>query len=264
MVGGRPLPRLGVRAQYLRLAFRRVFGQMPPGAISLRCPRVDLHVHKNPWRLYKEIFLQGCYEPLVPLGPKPRILDIGANIGLASLYFLSRWPATRLTAWEPNPEAFDLLNRNVRSEMHPEAELNIEAKALSDSDGPVQFLVPAGNPTAVYAGIPREGSAPDSASRNVMVMAADAARIFAGPADLLKLDIEGHEYAVLEHAVPNSSEIRSLAVEFHRVGRNRERVERLVTRLVDEGRYQVVDGTGRPFSLHSLPDRKGSLLLRFY
>ena len=264
MVDGRPLPPFGVRAQYLRLALQRISGQMPPGAVSLRFPRVTLHVHKNPWRLYKEIFLQECYKPLVPLGPTPRILDIGANIGLASLYFLSRWPAARLTAWEPNPAACKLLLRNILPSHFPEAELCISAEALSDSDGWVQFLVPADNPTAVYAGIPRKDAAPDSASEEVTVKAVDAARIFAGPADLLKLDIEGHEYEVLDHAIPKASDIRSLAVEFHRVGRNLDRVERLVTRLVEEGGYQAVDGTGEPLDLHSLHGRKGSLLLRFF
>jgi FkbM family methyltransferase len=237
---------------------------MRPGTVSLRTPRVKLQVHKNPWRLYREIFLQGCYDPLVPLGPSPVIFDIGANIGLASLYFLERWPDARLAAWEPNPGAFAMLERNLAAAHFPRAEVRIEPTALSVEDGTVEFTAPTFDPTAVYASITREGSSTLGEWQKWEVKSVDAGRLFAEPADFLKLDIEGHEYPVLEHALPRASVTRSLAIEFHRVHRNLARLESAVGRLMDEGGYAAVDKEGRPVRVEGLHRHRGSLLLRFF
>jgi FkbM family methyltransferase len=255
------MSRAGVWAQYLHLALRRGSGQMPTGVVSLRCPRVELHVHKNPWRLYSEIFLHDCYQPLLPLGVRPRIVDIGANIGLASLYFLTRWPDARLLAYEPNPAAFDLLKRNLAADRFPAAKICLEASAVSDADGTVEFTVPTSNPTAIYASISPRGVTAGTAVQTLHVRTMDAARVFAEPADLVKLDIEGHEYPVLERALPNASVIRSLAIEFHQVVQNQERMEKLLGWLLGDGGYRGVDKFGRPLEAGSRRSHGG--VLRF-
>jgi hypothetical protein len=108
-----------------------------------------------------------------------------------------------------------------------------------------------------------DGAKIDEASETVRVPSVDARTLFAKPADLMKLDIEGQEYPVLEHALPKSSRIPSLAIEFHRVDRNRKKLMNLVSRLRDEGGYWMSDNTGRPLEPDALNTRKGSLLLRF-
>ena len=258
---GRDLPRMAVRAQYALLGLRRLLGQTRPGAIRLRFPPGPLHVHKNPWRLYEEIFLQECYRPLIPLGSSPRILDVGANIGLASLYFLWRWPDARLEAWEPNPAAFALLSRNVDPSRFPDADVHVGQAALSTSAGTVEFRVPAKDPAAVYASIQEGGG--DGAG-TVRVRSIDAGTALAEAADLVKLDIEGHEYEVLDHALPTASTVRTLMIEFHRVEHHWERFSGQVSRLMEEGGYWMTDGTGARLGLRDLQGRKGSLLLRFF
>src|SRR3954471_612258 len=37
------------------------------------------------------------------LGPAPRILDLGANIGLFGAYALTLWPGARVLGFEPDP-----------------------------------------------------------------------------------------------------------------------------------------------------------------
>jgi FkbM family methyltransferase len=43
------------------------------------------------------------------------IIDGGANIGIASLYFLNQYPTARLVAVEPSPANFEDLARESRS-----------------------------------------------------------------------------------------------------------------------------------------------------
>jgi FkbM family methyltransferase len=168
-----------------------------------------------------------------------------------------------LLAWEPNPAAFELLERNLSADDLPAAEIQIEAKALSNAEGTVEFTVPKEDPTAIYARIPTKDTRADPEAKRVPVQAVDAADLFAEPADLVKLDIEGQEYPVLEHALPNSSTIPSLTIEFHRVHRHQAQVEELLGRLLEEGGYRGADKSGKALEPDSLRGLRGSVLLRF-
>ena len=53
------------------------------------------------------------YSETVAAGRHPVIIDLGANIGLASRQFASRFPGARLIAVEPGPRNFALLERNT-------------------------------------------------------------------------------------------------------------------------------------------------------
>src|ERR1700754_950801 len=52
---------------------------------------------------------------------KPLILDLGANIGLASLYFAKNWPNATIVAIEPDESNYNLMLKNVSgiANVHP-------------------------------------------------------------------------------------------------------------------------------------------------
>lgn len=75
----------------------------------------------------------------IPPTLEPRvILDVGGHIGTASVYFAARFPAARIYTFEPVPENFALLSRNIAP--YP----NIEALpiALGREDGVVAMYHP--------------------------------------------------------------------------------------------------------------------------
>src|ERR1700757_3441868 len=43
----------------------------------------------------------------------PRVIDLGANIGLFGLYVFGRWPTASLTAFEPDPTNAALLHKTI-------------------------------------------------------------------------------------------------------------------------------------------------------
>jgi protein-L-isoaspartate O-methyltransferase len=45
----------------------------------------------------------------------PRILDCGANVGLASLFFSRLYPGARVTAFEADPSLFQMLDANLKA-----------------------------------------------------------------------------------------------------------------------------------------------------
>jgi 31-O-methyltransferase len=64
--------------------------------------------------LYDEIFVKKRYLPDgVSLGPGDCVFDVGANIGLATLFFFRVCPRIRVFAFEPLPAAFHALEANV-------------------------------------------------------------------------------------------------------------------------------------------------------
>jgi FkbM family methyltransferase len=87
-------------------------------------------------RLFKEVFLSEVYyfstSSLTPI-----ILDCGANIGIATLYFKKLYPHARILAFEPDPAAFALLKRNIAQNQLE----NVESYsfALSDRTETVSF-----------------------------------------------------------------------------------------------------------------------------
>ncbi|GAA1540084.1 hypothetical protein GCM10009827_069300 [Dactylosporangium maewongense] len=65
--------------------------------------------------LYREIFVDRVYlhPDGLDLPDSPVVVDAGANIGLFSLFAAGRWPGATVHAFEPVPEVFDVLCRNA-------------------------------------------------------------------------------------------------------------------------------------------------------
>ena len=144
----------------------------------------------------------------------PRILDCGAHIGLSVLYFKHRFPDARITAFEPNPDTFELLTRNVHGNGFTDVEL-VNA-AVSDEAGTLDFFVPR-DPLFWHWG--------DAAVKNlwyaddqwqtVKVPAVALDTYLTEPVDYLKLDVEGLETRVLMASRSRLGFVRRLTVEFH-------------------------------------------------
>ena len=62
--------------------------------------------------MYNEIFLSDDYY-FETSNPSPLIIDCGSNIGFSVLYFKKLYPLSRLIAFEPNPNTFKLLEKNI-------------------------------------------------------------------------------------------------------------------------------------------------------
>ena len=144
---------------------------------------------------------------LSDLDHPPRALDLGANIGIWGLWFHGRFPGAYVLALEPDPE-------NVARHRR-QAELNslrsswevIEAAAVT-SDGPVSFTV--GKATN---GRVSETESEDTAS----VPGRDTFALLEG-LDLLKIDIEGGEWAILADSRAAELAVPVVMLEYHAHG----------------------------------------------
>jgi FkbM family methyltransferase len=71
----------------------------------LRIPSSDVAI-------YEQVFIKQGYDFLVETQPKI-IVDAGANIGLASIYFANKYPGAKIIAIEPEQSNFELLKDNI-------------------------------------------------------------------------------------------------------------------------------------------------------
>lgn len=124
--------------------------------------------------------------------PAPVILDVGANFGNHTLAFAT--VAQRVLAFEPHPLVFSLLERNIRDNDL----VNVQAfnLALSDQSGESRlFTGPDGmlGTSSLDQRTTSEDSVPIQCARGDDLLAeAQVEKV-----DLLKLDVEAHEYFVL-------------------------------------------------------------------
>ena len=61
----------------------------------------------------EQIFVEREYEPIALWGPR-MILDLGANVGYSSMFFLSRYPTASVVAVEPDPVNYAICCRNLK------------------------------------------------------------------------------------------------------------------------------------------------------
>ncbi|MEO8152712.1 MAG: FkbM family methyltransferase [Rhizobacter sp.] len=184
------------------------------GSVSVQVPGlsspVELRGHSSDAATFIQIFLRGDLDFPVP-GPAPRVIvDVGANIGLASLYLARRYPDARIIAIEFETENFRQLQANTAA--YPRIE------CVHAGLWPVDTLVAVANPDAAkWAHVPVQaagGSEPGSAIRAVS-MPTLMAELNIASIDLLKIDIEGSEYELFESPPEWMSAVKTVAIELH-------------------------------------------------
>lgn len=74
--------------------------------IHLRSNTSDIFV-------FEQVLVESEYDLKLQLNPA-FIIDAGANIGLASIYFKNKYPQARIVAIEPDAENFDMLKKNTQ------------------------------------------------------------------------------------------------------------------------------------------------------
>lgn len=168
--------------------------------------------------IYQAVFKDKEYD-FTTDNPAPRILDAGSHIGVATMFFKTRYPAAQVTCFEPSPVTFPLLQRNI-------AQNGLEGVTLVNA-----ALASQRGETSFYVENPQDGQVPytwgDSAAKNKWVEEDPAAYktipvqttvlsdYLDEPVDLLKLDVEGSEANVLAEAGKKLQNVQQIFMEFH-------------------------------------------------
>lgn len=236
--------RLRLVTDYLRAGIAYARDGWQPGPLrAYRCAgfRVSSFHARSYFTTFKEIFIEESYF-FEDLPERPFIVDCGANIGLATCFFKHLRPEAEILAVEPSPRTVELLQSNLRRNQI--GGVRVVGVALADREG--RGTLVEEYPSGVSNRLGDGGTVPVELTRLSRLLDQR-------PIDLLKIDVEGMDIAVLED-LESSLRLDLVARVVVEYGLNESaesrRLSPLLTILERNGFCYAVDArSGRP--LHS-------------
>ena len=211
--------------------------------------RLDLHEHAQRI-MYLNMYERGLRRQMMRLLPEGGcMVDIGANVGFWAVQCaLAAGPNGHVYAFEPNPWAVQRLLHNIRlnRRLHPLAEIEVISSAVGDCEGSAELVASDLAAHASQASLyPPEQQNGHLQKVTVPVTRLDI--VVNRHINLLKIDVEGHEMAVLDGArqVFADSPPDYLVIEIHEGNLERAGTtgEALLARIRSLG-YRSVEGDG--------------------
>lgn len=155
--------------------------------------------------------LTGKTYPIVPFTKDVKVIvDIGANLGAASVYFSLYYPEAKIYALEPQKFPFELLTRNTS--FYPNTSIFNVGLFDSNRECPL-YLSWADSSTASI------GSSWLNTQKTETIKLRDAAEWMQEQRitsiDILKVDTEGCELHILSRLIPFIPKIQVIYVEYH-------------------------------------------------
>lgn len=178
----------------------------------------------------REVFVGRCYD--LPLEHATTIVDGGANIGVATAYLARRHPEATILAFEPDPETFDLLARNVNDNGLTDR-VTLHRAALGRRDGTARWQTDGAG--GVHAHLLED--ADDSSAADVPIRCLSS--FLTSRVDLLKLDVEGAELDVLEELSGAGAleRVQAMVVEVHHAPESPTRLTQILG-ILDAGNFE--------------------------
>ncbi len=207
------------------------------GEVSLREVGSDMHT-------FTEVFREQVYGCVLDQVKEcSTVIDLGANIGLAALYFAAHYPSCRLFTVEPHPGTYQMLTRNLgdlireaRCRTLKAAVWKDETTLVGDFDEPEHY--------SAFAMREATSASGDELQTVGLSMPAIIAESGFDTIDILKVDIEGAEVELFKGDVSWLSRVRCIAIEFHADSRAASEFDGLMQqygfRVIDNGPHTVL------------------------
>jgi FkbM family methyltransferase len=158
---------------------------------------------------FDEVFLGREYDlPFSDFAPR-HILDLGANVGYASLYFISRWPEASILAVEPALENLILLKRNTSRYLS----IDTVHGAVWSNSAQLSFENPEADANAFRVSETDKDGDREKIQAYTVAQLLDQLGCDRGA--LVKMDVEGAEAGILRGDVRWLDRVDVLVIELH-------------------------------------------------
>ncbi len=249
LTGVAPLLRLSfaLRGALVRSPLRFALNELRPGDVtaSYRLREGDVSIvvrHHTPDVLVlDEVFSQREYDfpppvedVLADVARPLRILDLGANIGLFGAFVRTRYPDASIVALEPDPANAAIHARAIEANANAESWTLVQAAAAT-APGTLPFS--PGDFTLSHAAEPG-GGAIEVPAEDVLPRMTDA--------DLVKIDVEGGEWALLADPRFGETGARAVVLEYHPENCPGPDPQREAERALTFAGFRVAQGPTKP------------------
>lgn len=195
---------------------------------------------------YREVFEKNIYE-FKTNSTKPIIIDCGANMGLSVLYFSKKYPKAEIITFEPDENVLPFLEKNLQSQNLNNVKLN--KKAVWTEEAELKFYTDNG----LGGRIEKEYM-----NQTPKIIKSLRLRDFlqsVTPIDMLKIDIEGSEYKVIQDCEDVLFNVNHIFIEYHSICDEEQHLEDILNIVKRQGfRYHLKESFSRrkPFVDNSL------------
>ncbi|WP_254886229.1 FkbM family methyltransferase [Streptomyces sp. NA02950] len=158
------------------------------------------------------------------------IVDAGSWLGLSVLRFRSLFPDARILAFEPDPELFGVLTRNL--ERNGIRNVEVHNAALADREGELEFLATGNDAGSLRVRSPQ--------GRLTTVPTRTLSGYVSSPLSLLKLNVEGSEWDIIDELGDRLSLVDQILIEYHGFGDLPQTLHRILGRLDEHGFTYII------------------------
>jgi FkbM family methyltransferase len=194
----------------LRACSNRMLGMPKEISVSPRGVKHPVHIwlRTSDVSLFNDLLLRQAYNVALPFAPRT-IIDAGANVGMATLFYANKYPLARIAAIEPEPSNYAMLLKNVAA--YPNV-VPVNAALWNSDDGlhlgPIG-VVPTGEEKWAFmvteTGIPVRGITMQTLMRETAIESID----------LLKMDIESGEIEAFANCADWMRGVKGIVIELH-------------------------------------------------
>lgn len=209
------------------------------GDLKLTVSNIDSAV-----QVYQDIFVNESHD-INFITNEPLIYDLGANVGMVTLYYKQKYPGATIKAYEPNPAVFGCLEQNIRN--NNACNVEVFNEAISDNDGFLDFYCDKGGQVSSFL---KPGAFEAEKKRIASVKLKDLIDGESHRIDLIKMDIEGVEVDVLMHCGESLKKVDRLVIEYHSYKNTNQDLSKLFGVLEKNGfRYMIKPDSFADFDL---------------
>lgn len=195
--------------------------------------------------LYLGIYLFGGYK-FDSDKDNPFIIDCGSHIGVSILSFKKQYLDSKIIGFEPNPETFKILEKNIKQNNLKNVEL-INA-AVADKEGKIDFYVNTKNSWSWGDSLLKTWFVKDK-FRKVKIKTAILSKYLNRPVDVLKLNIEGSETLVMKEIGSKLKNVEQLLLHFHGESSNLSNNLEIIFEILDRNSYTYTIKQLRSFGI---------------
>jgi FkbM family methyltransferase len=175
------------------------------------------------------------------------VIDLGANIGLATRFFAARYPACTILAVEPHHGNYKLLCKNL-AELVRAGRCETLRAAVWDRKSRLAVAAPPEGDVYYYGMFVHETLEEGSEVVDGMTVTELIERSGFPEVDLLKVDIEGAEVNLFRGELSWLRQVQTIAIEFHEDSRARSGFDAIMERhgfQIDSSNPHTVIATRR-------------------
>jgi FkbM family methyltransferase len=178
--------------------------------------------------MYKEIFEKKIYS--FNNSNNPYIIDCGANIGLSILFYKLNYNDAEVLAVEADRAIFDILSKNIKAfNLSNVTTIN---KAVWKENKELDFFSEGADAGRLH----NDSNKPNSYKVDTIKLS----DLILKRVNLLKIDIEGAEYEVLEEAKDKLHMVDNLFVEYHSFYNKPQQLDKILSIIQYSGfRYYI-------------------------